>query len=182
MNHRLRASCLLFLFAMIPCSLCAQVTNERLLHAADEPQNWLTYSGSYASQRHSQLKQLDPTNAKNLELKWVFQSRSLEAFEATPLVVSGVMYLTQAPNDVVALDAKTGVVFWMYQYKASPDSRPCCGSVNRGLAILGDTLFMATVDAHLVALDARDGQPLWNVEVAKAASGYAMTLAPLVVK
>jgi alcohol dehydrogenase (cytochrome c) len=170
------------LVAAITSPLEAQVTSDRLLHATDEPQNWLTYSGSYASTRHSPLHQIDLTNAKNLELKWVFQARSLESFEATPLVVDGVMYLTQAPNDVVALDAKTGVVFWMYQYKTSPDSRPCCGSVNRGLAILGDTLFMATVDAHLVALDARDGQPLWNIEVAKAASGYAMTLAPLVVK
>ena len=170
------------LVAAITSPLDAQVTSDRLLHASDEPQNWLTYSGSYASTRHSPLHQIDLTNAKNLELKWVFQARSLESFEATPLVVDGVMYLTQAPNDVVALDAKTGVVYWVYQYKTSPDSRPCCGSVNRGLAILGDTLFMATVDAHLVAIDARDGQPLWNIEVAKAASGYAMTLAPLVVK
>jgi alcohol dehydrogenase (cytochrome c) len=170
------------LVAAITSPLDAQVTSDRLLHASDEPQNWLTYSGSYASTRHSPLHQIDLTNAKNLDLKWVFQARSLESFEATPLVVDGVMYLTQAPNDVVALDAKTGVVYWVYQYKTSPHSRPCCGSVNRGLAILGDTLFMATVDAHLVALDARDGQPLWNIEVAKAASGYAMTLAPLVVK
>jgi alcohol dehydrogenase (cytochrome c) len=177
-----RALSTTLLLSSIAAPLGAQVTSERLLRADNEPQNWLTYSGTYESHRHSQLKQIDPTNANNLELKWVFQARSLEAFEATPLVVDGVMYLTQAPNDVVALDPKTGAVFWIYQYKTSPDSRPCCGSVNRGLAILGDTLYMATVDAHLVALDARDGQPVWNIEVAKAASGYAMTLAPLVVK
>lgn len=178
----MRRGLLTVLLAAFAAPLPAQVTNERLLRSADEPQNWLMYSGTYDSHRHSALKQIEPANAKNLELKWVFQARSLEAFEATPLVVDGVMYLTQPPNDVVALDAKTGSVFWVYQYKISPDARPCCGSVNRGVAILGDTLYMATVDAHLVALDARDGQPLWNIEVAKAASGYAMTLAPLIVK
>jgi alcohol dehydrogenase (cytochrome c) len=172
----------LLVTALLPMAAGAQVTDDRLLHAAGEPQNWLTYSGSYASERYSTLKQIDLTNAKNLELKWVFLSRSLESFEATPLVVDGIMYTVQAPNDVVALDAKTGAVFWMYEYKPSPDSRPCCGSVNRGLAILGSTLYMATVDAHLIALDARDGRPIWNIEVARAASGYAMTLAPLVVK
>src|SRR2546428_10150805 len=92
------------------------------------------------------------------------------------------MYITQAPSDAIALDAKTGRVFWVYRYYASPEARACCGSVNRGLAILGDTLFLATLDAHLVALDAKTGRPLWNTKVASAAAGYAMTLAPLVVK
>src|SRR5262249_47269842 len=71
---------------------------------------------------------------------------------------------------------------WVYQYNVSTDARPCCGFVNRGLAILGQTLFLATVDSHLVAIDAVDGHPLWKVEVARAASGYAMTLAPLIIK
>src|SRR3989449_7188694 len=159
-----------------------QVSNERLLRAADEPHNWLTYSGTYMSQRYSTLKQIDLTNAKNLEQKWVFQAESLEKFETTPLVVDGIMYITQAPSDALALDAKTGRVFWIYRYFPAPDVKPCCGSVNRGLAILGDTLFLATLDAHLVALDAKTGRPLWNIKVANANAGYAMTLAPLVVK
>ena len=92
------------------------------------------------------------------------------------------MYVTQSPNDVIALDAKSGHVFWVYHYNVSPAARPCCGVVNRGVAILGDTLFMATVDAHLVAIDARKGHAVWNVKVADAAAGYAMTLAPLIVK
>ena len=167
---------------LLPGVLCAQVTSERLLRAPEEPQNWLTYSGSYMSQRYSPLKQIDSANVKNLELKWVFQAQSLQKFETTPLVIDGIMYLTQSPNDVVALDAKTGRVFWVYHYATSPDSRPCCGIVNRGVAILGDTLFMATVDAHLVALDARNGHAIWNNKLADAASGYAMTMAPLVVK
>ena len=182
MNYLGRASWLLFLVSLVPSSLCAQVTSERLLHANDEPQNWLTYSGSYASQRYSALQQISATNVKNLELKWVFQAQSLQKFESTPLVVDGVMYLTQSPNDVVALDAKSGRVFWLYHYAPSPAARPCCGIVNRGVAILGDTLFMATVDAHLVAIDAKNGHALWNVKLAEAAAGYAMTMAPLVVK
>ena len=182
MNQSRRAPFLLLLVLLIPFSLCAQVTSDRLLHAADEPQNWLTYSGSYASQRYSSLQQVDATNVKNLELKWVFQAQSLQKFEATPLVVDGVMYLTQSPNDVVALDAKSGRVFWIYHYVTSPAARPCCGIVNRGVAILGDSLFMATVDAHLVAIDAKNGHALWNVKLAEPAAGYAMTMAPLVVK
>ena len=177
-----RAPSLLSLVLLIPGSLCAQVSSERLLRAADEPQNWLTYSGNYSSHRYSPLQQVDPTNVKNLELKWVFQAQSLQKFESTPLVVDGIMYLTQSPNDLLALDAKTGRVFWMYHYSTSPASRPCSGIVNRGVAILGDTLFMATVDAHLVAVDAKNGHVLWNNKLAEAAAGYAMTMAPLVVK
>ncbi len=160
----------------------AQVTFERLLGAAAEPHNGLTYSGTYASQRYTALDEIRPSNVANLELKWVFQAQSLESFETTPLVVDGVMYLTEAPNTALALDARTGRPFWRYQYNPSADSRPCCGRVNRGLAMLGQTLFMATIDAKLIAIDAVTGQPLWQKSVAEPAAGYAMTLAPLVVK
>ena len=172
---------MLLLFLVIPI-LLAQVSNERLLRAADEPHNWMMYSGTYASQRYSTLSQIAPANVKNLEQKWIFQAESLEKFETTPLVVDGIMYITQAPSDAVALDAKTGRVFWIYRYFVSPDARPCCGSVNRGMAILADTLFLATLDAHLVALDAKTGRPIWNTKVADATAGYAMTVAPLVVE
>ncbi|HEY7335010.1 MAG TPA: PQQ-dependent dehydrogenase, methanol/ethanol family [Bryobacteraceae bacterium] len=173
---------LLALFLSTSALLSAQVTFDRLLHADREPQNWLTYSGTMQSQRHSSLSQITPANVKNLEIQWVFQARSLEKFEATPLVVDGVMYTVQAPNDVVALDAATGSVFWVYSYKPSTAARPCCGRVNRGLAILGDTLFMGTIDAHLIAVDTKSGKPLWNREIANAAAGYALTHAPLIVK
>jgi len=153
-----------------------------MIRAASEPQNWLTYSGSYMSQRHSALKQITPANVKNLELKWVFQAQSLQTFEATPLVVDGIMYLTQAPNDAVALDAKTGRVFWMYHYVLPQTLAVCCGQVNRGLAMLGDTLFMGTLDAHIVALDAKTGRVRWDVAAADADKGYSFTGAPLVVK
>ncbi len=182
MNSSRRTLFPLLVSLLIPFAVRAQVTPERLIHANDEPQNWLTYSGGYASQRYTLLKQVDPSNVKNLELKWVFQAQSLQKFETTPLVVDGIMYITQSPNDVVAVDAKTGRAFWLYHYAPSPAARPCCGIVNRGLAILGDSLFMATVDAHLVAIDAKDGHAIWNVKLAEAAAGYAATMAPLVVK
>ena len=139
-------------------ALDAQVTPDRLVRAADEPQNWLTYSGGYASQRHSLLKQIDPANVRNLELKWILPNQVFGAWQSSPLVVNGIMYVTQRPNDVLAVDAKTGRVFWQYRYGVSPDARVCCGSNNRGVAILGNTLYMGTLDAHLVALDATTGR------------------------
>ena len=160
----------------------AQITADRLRNAGDEPHNWLTYSGNYSSTRHSRLDQITPANTADLGLAWVFQAQSLENFAATPIVVDGVMYVTQAPNDVVSLDAKTGRVFWVYEYAPSRDARPCCGRVNRGLAILGDTLFMATIDAQLIAIDSVTGRPIWRTEVGDPAQGYAMTAAPLVVE
>jgi alcohol dehydrogenase (cytochrome c) len=162
--------------------LSAQVSFDRILNAGREPWNWLTYSGTTMSQRYSALDQITPRNANNLSLRWVFQARSFEKFEATPLVIDGIMYTVQAPNDVFALDASTGRIFWTYSYVPSPESRPCCGRVNRGLAVLGHTLFMGTIDAHLVAIDSRNGRPLWNATLAEAKSGYAITHAPLVVK
>ena len=122
------------LFLTVASSLWGQVTFNRILNANKEPQNWLTYSGTELSQRHSLLTQITPANVKNLELQWVFQARSLEKFEATPLVVDGVLYTVQAPNDVVAMDAVTGRVFWVIRVCAlagSPrllwarEPRPC---------------------------------------------------------
>ena len=171
-----------FLFFSVAGSLLAQVSFERILGANKEPQNWLTYSGTTLSQRYSTLAQITPENVKNLELQWVFQASSMEKFEATALVLDGVLYTVQAPNDIVALDAATGRTFWTYSYTPSPKAHPCCGHINRGLAILGNTLFMGTVDAHLVAVDAKNGHPLWDTKVANAEAGYALTHAPLVVK
>ncbi len=145
--------------ALLPCASHAQpVTPERIVRAASEPQNWLTYSGTYASQRYTTLRQITPQNVRNLEQKWVLQGQVLGAWQSSPLVVDGIMYLTQRPNDVLALDAKTGRVFWQYRYNNSADQRVCCGANNRGLAIHGDTLFMGTLDAHLDR-DRREERP-----------------------
>jgi alcohol dehydrogenase (cytochrome c) len=173
---------LVLLVIAVTGSLDAQVTWERLLNAVAEPQNWLTHSGTVLGQRYSTLSEITRDNVRNLELKWVFQARSFEKFEATPLVVDGVMYTVQPPNDIVALDAATGRVFWTYNYNPSTLSRPCCGRVNRGVAIAGDTLFMGTIDARLIAVDAKSGKALWIKEIAKPEQGYALTHAPLVIK
>jgi alcohol dehydrogenase (cytochrome c) len=181
-RHERRAVFALLLMLLATASLGAQVSFDRLLQADREPQNWLTYSGTYLGQRYSQLTQITPDNVKTLELQWVFQAKSIEKFEATALVVDGIMYTVQPPNDIVALDAATGRTFWQYSYRPSPASRPCCGRVNRGLAILGETLFMGTIDGHLVAVDAKTGSLIWDTAVARPEAGYSLTHAPLVVK
>jgi len=163
-------------------SLFAQVTSDRLLKSGLEPQNWLTYSGDYAGHRHSALDQITPQNVRDLELKWVFQARSFEKYEATPIVVDGVLYTVQPPNDVIALDAATGRIFWTFNYTPSKEARVCCGRVNRGVAVADNLVIMGTIDAHLIALDAKSGKSVWNTTVGRAESGYALTHAPLVVK
>src|SRR5687767_7356896 len=188
MNARVtrRQLLLVLAFGVATASLQAQVSFDRLLRAAQEPHNWLMYSGGYYSQRHSELTQITPDNVKNLESAWIFQLNSREPsntrFEVTPLVADGIMYIVQPPNDVIALDAVTGRPFWMYSYNPSPQARPCCGRLNRGVAILGDRLFMGTIDGHMVAVDAKTGKLLWDKEVVLAEAGYAFAAAPLVIK
>jgi len=157
-------------------SLEAQVSFDRLLRSDGEPQNWLMYSGTFKGHRYTELKQITPENVRNLEPQWVFQARSLEKFEATPLVVDGVLYTVQPPNDIVALDAHTGRIYWAYSYRPSPQARLCCGRVNRGLAILGDSLFMGTIDGHLVAVNAKSGRLIWDAALARPEAGYSLTL------
>jgi alcohol dehydrogenase (cytochrome c) len=178
-NFVLQTCTLVLLFSFGPY---AQVSYERLINAMQDARNWVTYSGNYSSTRYSALTKVNPTNVKNLELKWMYQGAAVGAWQASPLVVDGIMYVTQRPNDVVALDAKNGRVFWIYRYPVAPNPLVCCGANNRGLAILGTTLFMGTLDAHLVAIDAMSGHPLWNTRVADTKAGYSLTLAPLVVK
>ena len=158
------------------------VTWERLLSAADEPENWLMYSGTLDSQRFSRLDQIHNRNVGKLELKWAYQIPQLDRAETTPLVVDGVMFITESPSNVVAVDAATGRLYWRYDHPLPDDLRVCCGRNNRGVAILGETLYMSTLDAHLVAIDARTGNLVWNREVADHAAGYSKTAAPLVVK
>ena len=157
------------------------VTNESLINSDAQPQNWLHYSGNYSSQRYSGLDQVNAGNASQLEMQWAFQLRALDRAETTPLVVDGVMFVTEAPSNVIALDARTGEQYWRYNYPLGDELNFCCGRNNRGVAILGDRLFMSTLDAHLVAIDARTGSLLWDVEVAPADLGYSKTAAPLVV-
>ena len=184
-RHVLAAACLVVAAAggfRLHGQSSPNVTFDHLVNSAKAPQNWLTYSGSYLGQRHSPLDQITPLNARNLEQKWVFQAAATGTWQATPLVVDGVMYVSQRPNDLVALDAKTGRAFWIYRHVPAADQRACCGANNRGLAILGDTLFMGTLDAKLLAVHAKTGRRLWETQVADYKLSYAVTLAPLVVK
>jgi alcohol dehydrogenase (cytochrome c) len=157
---------------------------ERLVRADQEPGNWLMYSGAYNSWRFSRLDQINTSNVKDLTVKWLFQGRHQEKFETTPLVVDGIMYLTRPENDVYALDAETGRVMWVYNHRNPERTYNCCGRVNRGLAVLGDRLFMGTLDMHLIAIHAKSGRELWKTEMFDytASGGYAATGAPLAVK
>ncbi len=182
MRTRYRFALSAVVAALVTLPLDAQVTSTRIQRAESEPQNWLTYSGTYASQRYSLLRQIDPSNVKNLELKWIVQNQVAGAWQSSPLIVDGIMYVTQRPNDVMAIDAATGRMFWLYRYANSGRQQVCCGANNRGVAMLDNRLFMGTLDAHLVAIDAVNGKPLWNVAVADDKLAYSITLAPLVVK
>jgi alcohol dehydrogenase (cytochrome c) len=160
------------------------VPYERLANADREPGNWLMYSNTYNSWRFSRLDQINPQNVNRLHVKWLFQARQEEKFETTPLVVDGIMYLTRPENEIHALDAETGRVLWVYRHRNPPRTFNCCGKVNRGLAILGNRLFMNTLDMHILAVDAKSGRELWKTKIHDhtAAGGYAATGAPLALK
>jgi alcohol dehydrogenase (cytochrome c) len=160
----------------------AQVTPERLQDSAKEPQNWLMYSGDYAGRRFSSLDQINTANVHSLVAKWAYQTQASGKFETTPLVVDGVLYGTGQDNRAYALDARSGRPIWQYQRALPADIRPCCGRINRGFAILGDKVFLGTLDAHVIALDAKTGNVVWDATAFDYKLGYSISLAPLAVK
>ena len=183
MLHKLSIETFLLLISVFFApNVGGQVTFERLLNSSKEPQNWLTYSGDYAGHRFSALDQVNTTNARSLVVKWVYQTGATGKFETTPLVADGILYATGQDDRAFALDARTGRPIWLYQRQLPADIRPCCGRVNRGLAILGGKVFMGTLDAHVVALDTKTGNVVWDVAAIDYAKGYSFTLAPLVLK
>jgi alcohol dehydrogenase (cytochrome c) len=163
-------------------TLGAQVTHQRLLKTESEPHNWLTYSGNLAGHRYSPLDQINTSNAAKLKPAWVYQTNSLQKFETTPIVIDGVMYITESPSHVTALDTKTGRTLWRYRRAMPDDLKVCCGQVNRGVAVLGDLVYVGTLDSHLVALDAKTGAVRWDTNVIDYKAGYSITVAPLAVK
>ena len=160
-----------------------KVTSQQIEAFESRPGEWLTYSGSLSGWRYTPLAEITPENVSNLRVRWIRQFRSDEIkYESTPLVVGKLIFITVPPASVIALDAENGNVIWKYERRL-PDNLPvCCGMVNRGVAILGDTLFFGSFDGYLVALNAHDGKVIWQTQVAKSADGYSMTGAPLVVK
>jgi alcohol dehydrogenase (cytochrome c) len=175
---RLIALCL----SLVVSSAPAQVTAERIGASKSEPGNWLTYSGNYEGHRYSPLDQVNLSNVAKLKLAWIYQVRRTDKFETTPIVVNGRMYITEPPSNVTALDTRTGRPIWQYRRTYPEDTRLCCGQVNRGVAVLGDLVYVGTVDGHLLALDAGTGQVRWDTLVADHRAGYSLTAAPLAVK
>jgi alcohol dehydrogenase (cytochrome c) len=161
-------------------SLRGQVTSDNILNASREPQNWLTYSGGYSSQRYSLLDKINRDNVKSLQLKWVYRPDSRDKMEATPLVVNGILYMVQG-DEVVALDAVTGRKFWTFTYEVPPESNAYL-MVVKGLAISGNTLFWPTYDGHLIAIDATSGRAIWNKTMFDWREGLQYNVAPLIIK
>ncbi|HKQ25255.1 MAG TPA: PQQ-dependent dehydrogenase, methanol/ethanol family [Burkholderiales bacterium] len=157
-----------------------EVDLRRIVETDKTPGQWFTYAGNYAGHRHSPLTQLTKNNVKSLRLAWVAQLRQIDReLEGSPIVADGVMFVSESRDGVVALDARTGEVIWTYR-RPVPDGLPlCCGMPNRGVAVLGQTIFVATIDSFLVALDANTGKQRWIAKVADYRDGYTMTGAPL---
>ena len=182
-RRRLFAWCFVSLIGLLSFRVHGQVTSQRLAAAANEPQNWLTYSGNYSSTRYSPLNQITPANVKNLKLQWVYQSPVAGNWQTTPLVVDGIMYLTQRLNDVVALDATTGRAFWIYRYTPAAGSHRLLrrqqprARDSRRHAVHGHARRAA--DRHRREDRARrSGRPRSRAP----SPGYSITHAPLVVK
>ncbi|MBI1872520.1 MAG: PQQ-binding-like beta-propeller repeat protein [Acidobacteria bacterium] len=165
---------------LAPVAALAQVPYERLKQAETEPSSWLTYSGNYKSHRFSPLTQINRQNVGQLKPAWVYQIRQAGIVETSPIVVDGVMYITEPPSTVTALDVRTGRPLWTWT-PTIPKDVIVIGSppVNRGVAILDDSVFVGTVDGRLFGLDAKSGIVRWEVVVGDNKTGYYLTLAPL---
>jgi alcohol dehydrogenase (cytochrome c) len=162
-------------------AIAGGVSFDRLVKAAAEPHNWLMYWGNYQGTHYSALSQIDAANVGRLQAAWAFPMPGDSVLEATPIVVDGVMYMTR-PGEVAALDARSGREIWRFRRPQKVRNPYEINPFNRGVAVLGNRLFVGTLDAALVSLDARTGLPLWEVQVADSMLGYSITSAPLVVK
>jgi alcohol dehydrogenase (cytochrome c) len=166
------------------------VTYERILDARSEPQNWLTYYGAYNGQRYSPLDQINTENVKRIGPAWIFQAgttgliagASTYSFEAAPVVVDGIMFLSGWDGWVWALNAVTGQEIWRYKHATPFDVSLCCGNVNRGVAVAKGKVFVVTPNAHVLALDAQTGKRIWDRTYGDVRAGESATVAPLVVK
>ena len=160
------------------------VTDDMLLNAAKEPNNWLMAGRDYSSTRFSPLSKINTGNVKKLVPVWSFSFGVLDAQNATPLVVDGTMYVTSSHGHIFAVDAKTGTLVWQFAHPL-PDGigkMLCCDLGNRGAAVYKDKVYFTTPDAHVIALDRTTGKVAWDVTVADWSKAYTMTVAPLVVK
>ncbi|MFN0039358.1 MAG: pyrroloquinoline quinone-dependent dehydrogenase [Burkholderiales bacterium] len=146
------------------------IDDARLQGAGEDPNNWLTHGRDYANQRFSPLARINKSNVKQLAPAWSYRSGINAAFQATPIVVDGVMYLSLPFNHVVALDARDGRQLWRYDHKRRAE-KMCCGPANRGVAVAYGKVFIATVDARLIALDQKSGQVIWDIPLVESLAG-----------
>src|SRR5437870_8698571 len=160
----------------------AQVTAEDLRDGLKNPTRWLTYGGNYANQRPSPLTRITPANVNRLTAQWQFQTDTLGKFEAAPLVLDGVVYVTGPLDTGWAIDARTGRQIWRYRRDLPTGVIACCGLVNRGFGVLGDRLFKTTLDARVVALSMKTGAILWDTAMENYQHGHSRTAAPLALK
>ena len=157
------------------------VTQDMLSRAAGDGNNFLHTNGNYSQTRYYPARQINTDNVGDLRPAWIFQTEVVESLETSPIVVEGVMYVTTSFNHVYALNAETGEQIWHYKHKMGPITTYCCGPNNRGVAVYGDRVYMGTLDARLVALDAKTGKLIWNVQVGEPELGYSETMAPTAV-
>ena len=169
-------------FAVARGGLTGGVRYERLRKSDAEPQNWMHYWGNYQGTHYSALKEITPKNVSGLQAKWSIQMGGTATLEVGPLVVDGIMYTSGQPGTVVALDAKNGRQIWRYTRQQKVRNPNEINPFNRGVALLGHRVFVGTLDAALVAIDARTGLLLWETQVADTMLGYSITSAPLIVK
>jgi PQQ-dependent dehydrogenase (methanol/ethanol family) len=160
------------------------VTAERLRRSSAEPQNWLMYWGDYQGTHFSPLTGIDRTSVRRLQSVWAMPIPGDAVLEGTPLVVDGVMYATGggSPATVTAIDARTGRQIWRWTRPQRVRNPYEINRFSRGVAALANRLYVGTLDAALVSLDARTGLPLWETQVADTMDGYSITSPPLIVK
>jgi alcohol dehydrogenase (cytochrome c) len=157
------------------------VTQDMLSRAAGDGNNFLHTNGNYDQTRYYPNRQINTANVGKLRPAWIFQTEVVDSMETTPIVVNGIMYVTTAFNHVYALNARTGEQIWHHKHNMGPITTYCCGPNNRGVAVSGDKVFMGTLDAKLVALDAKTGKQVWETQIADPELGYSETMAPTVV-
>ena len=171
-------------YALVPSTASSAgdyspVTDKRLTHPEDG--NWLMYRRTYDGWGYSPLAQIDRTNVKTLIPVWSYSTGVEEGHQAPPLVNNGIMFVSTPQNQVLAIDAGKGDLIWRYR-RELPEDLMQMHPTNRGVALYGDRVYLATVDAFLVALDAKTGEVVWEREVEDYLSGYYMTMSPLVAK
>jgi len=163
-------------------AVAQDVTPGRIVHAAKEPQNWLTFFGNYRAWSYSPLDQITRENVARLVPAWSFATGGNGGLESAPIVADGKLYLVNQENNVFALDAATGKLLWSYTYKPPKEASPGNGRA-RGLAIGFGMLYMGTRENHLVALDAKTGKEMWNIGIENSVTcGCGISSAPLLVK